>query len=89
MTSIVYTSDRGDRFLVTAMDTSHLLNVIGHHLDQRDTLTRLGLLTEGNLRKTLDDVIELLTDELRNRTLALDDYFSPHSSEGSEGTDYA
>ena len=39
----IYTSDRGDAYNVATMETSHLINVITHHLQQRKTLEALEL----------------------------------------------
>lgn len=69
---VVYRSDRGDRFKVTTMETSHLINVISHHRTQIETLRALGML---KATQVLEDVIAVLTKELRTRNLSAEDYF--------------
>ena len=80
---MIYTSDRGDAYNVATMETSHLINVIGHHLQQRKTLqTLLKWLPD---RKSvciqqrydlLSKLIDHLTDELAKREVVRNEYLS-------------
>jgi hypothetical protein len=73
---VVYVSDRGDRFKVASMETSHLINVIGHHVNQYETLS--GLRPNTNIlkrRQVLNQVIDVLALELEKREPSIEEYF--------------
>ena len=76
----MYVSDRHDKFLVSDMETSHLVNVIGHHQNQQGTLEALYVNhPHPKLRdriRMLEKVIDVLADELINRTVDEDEYLT-------------
>jgi hypothetical protein len=86
---VVYTSDRGIKFEVSKMETSHLINAITHHLEQRKTLkTLLKWLPD---RKSvciqqrydlLSRTIDHLADELAQREVMGDEYLSLTQTSG-------
>lgn len=73
---LIYTSDRGDRYKIAAMQTSHLINVIGHHLGQRETLLSLHNAMLNDRVRMLEDLVAVLTEELLKREVSLDEYLS-------------
>ena len=82
----IYTSDRGDNYEVSNMETSHLVNVIGHHRTQIATLRGLyqdhphpALLHRVTM---LENVIDVLADELIQRNVSDDEYITVNDGEG-------
>lgn len=74
--SLVYVSDRGDKFEVSDMEISHLVNVIGHHQEQIRTLQTLN--PHPKLRERMEmlkEVITLLVEELTLREVSINEYF--------------
>jgi hypothetical protein len=73
---IVYTSDRGDKYEVSSMETSHLINAIGHHQHQRDVLESLDYNEQIQRRhRILGELIRILENELKTRVAWDEDYF--------------
>lgn len=71
---VLYVSDRGDEYDVATMDTSHLVNVLGHHLAQIKTLEDLN---RPGLRPRIHmllKVVQVLTHELVKRDVSLKEY---------------
>ena len=68
-----YRSDTGHTTFVERMTTSHLINAIGHHNRQRNTLNETMSNYTGDLlfikqrREDLEETIDVLTDELIER----------------------
>jgi hypothetical protein len=76
VSDVVYISDRGDPFEVASMETSHLMNVIGHHLHQIETLSKLKPCSNIlNRRQVLNQVIQVLSSELETREPDIEEYF--------------
>lgn len=74
---VIYTSDRGDRYEVSKMETSHLINAIGHHLRQIQTLRAVPpRINVGDRIRVLDEVILVLHEELETRVPDITEYFS-------------
>ena len=74
--SSVYVSDRGDKFEVSDMEISHLVNVIGHHQEQIRTLQQLSPHPKQRERmQMLEKVITLLAEELILRDVSINEYF--------------
>lgn len=71
MNTVFYRSDRGDVYEVSKMETSHLINVIGHHLNQIATLNALGFIDR---QLILRRVIEVLSAELATREPSMNEY---------------
>jgi len=81
----IYTSDRGDAYNVATMETSHLINVITHHLQQRKTLQTLTRSSSVNIQQRYDllsRVIDHLADELAEREVMGDEYLSLTQASG-------
>ena len=81
----IYTSDRGDAYNVATMETSHLINVITHHLQQRKTLQTLTRASSVNIQQRYDllsRVIDHLADELAEREVMGDEYLSLTQASG-------
>jgi hypothetical protein len=79
---LIYVSDRGDRYVVSSMETSHLINVIRHHQGQCETLHKLPIHT--NIRRriqALDETIKLLSAELLERKVEPDEYIQEDNDE--------
>lgn len=76
----MYVSDRRDKFLVSDMETSHLVNVIGHHFNQIQTLEGVyDNHPHPTLRdriRMLEEVIDVLTEELIHRDVNEDEYLT-------------
>jgi len=89
----IYTSDRGDAYNVATMETSHLINVITHHLQQRktlQTLTRSSRASSVNIQQRYDllsRVIDHLADELAEREVMGDEYLSLAPAQGQGRSD--
>ncbi len=68
-----YRSDSGHTTFVERMTTSHLINAIGHHNRQLDTLADIMQNYTGDLvfikqrREDLEETVDVLTDELIER----------------------
>ena len=86
----IYTSDRGDAYNVATMETSHLINVITHHLQQRKTLQTLTRSSSVNIQQRYDllsRVIDHLADELAEREVMGDEYLSLAPAQGQGRSD--
>jgi hypothetical protein len=75
----VYQSDRGDKYDIATMETSHLVNVLGHHLAQIKTLESLygrhpHFLKLRARTDMLQKVVQVLTHELVKRDVSLKEY---------------
>jgi hypothetical protein len=74
----VYQSDRGDKYDIATMETSHLVNVLGHHLAQIKTLQILNhQCPYPQLRERINmlgQITKILTDELVKRDVSLQEY---------------
>ena len=77
---MIYLSDRGDKYEISDMEISHLVNVIGHHQTQLHTLQILRD-TNMNLYFKLRDrqgmihqVITVLAHELMLRKISITEY---------------
>lgn len=70
---VKYRSDTNQQFHVADMQTSHLINAIGHHNRQLETLENVAQNYTGDLtyikqrRDDLEETIDVLTDELIER----------------------
>ena len=72
---ITYISDRSDQYEVSSMETSHLVNVIGHHVAQIKTLQTLPYHPQSRARmEMLQQVIHILTEELVQRKVDIVEY---------------
>jgi len=75
---VKYRSDGGQQFHVADMATSHLINAIGHHNKQLDTIEDIMQSYTGDLlfikqrREDLEETVDVLTDELIERDPAKD-----------------
>ena len=82
----IYTSDRGDAYNVATMETSHLINVITHHLQQRKTLEALmkgaSSVCIQQRYDLLSRVIDHLADELAKREVVGNEYLSLTQASG-------
>ena len=76
----LYVSDRRDKFLVSDMETSHLVNVIGHHFNQIQTLEGVydnhPYPTLRDRIRMLEEVIDVLVEELIHREVRDDEYIT-------------
>ena len=72
--NVVYRSDRGDEYEVSEMDTSHLVNVLGHHLAQIKTLENLNRPGLRDRVHMLQKIVQVLTHELVKRDISLKEY---------------
>ena len=75
-----YKSDRGDKYEISKMETSHLVNVLGHHITQTETLK---ILLQDHPHPRLSDritvlrkIINVLVDELTKREVGIREYIS-------------
>lgn len=70
--SATYIADTGKEFETTEMSDSHLLNTIGHHLKQLETLEFIERYVTPphhlkKRRQALEETIQILTEELATR----------------------
>ena len=72
--NVIYKSDRGDEYEVSEMDTSHLINVLGHHLTLIATLESLNRSELRTRVHMLQKVVQVLTHELVKRDISLKEY---------------
>ena len=92
-TSMAYVSDRGDRYEISQMEISHLVNVIGHHQEQIHTLQLLRDDTESathltalyERQKMIEQVITVLACELAKRNVDITQYL-PDYEEDKDAT---
>ena len=73
---MIYLSDRGDKYEISDMEISHLVNVIGHHQEQIRALQQLFPHPKQRERmRMLEKVIALLAEELTEREVSINEYF--------------
>ena len=87
---MIYRSDREDDYEVSDMETSHLVNVIGHHQNQLHTLQLLrntDIILHQKLlgrQKMLHQVITVLAHELSTRNVDIAEYLPDYEENALE-----